>query len=66
MSPLCTLSKIFSVMDNPVSPKTASAYYTDDKTYRTKIKSKDIAKITVKKQLKKLKVGKKIIYHATY
>ncbi len=37
------------------------------KTYKTKTNSKGIAKVTIKSNiLKKLKVGKKITYHATY
>jgi len=51
---------------SPIKGKVV-AFKFNGKTYKTKTNAKGIAKVTIKSSiLKKLKVGKKITYQATY
>ena len=51
---------------NPIKYKPVTFKF-NGKTYKAKTNSKGVAKITVKNTvLKKLKVGKKVTYQATY
>ena len=51
---------------NPIKKKTVTFKF-NGKTYKAKTNSKGIAKVTIKSSvLKKLKVGKKVTYQATY
>ena len=61
-----TLTATLKNAKNPIKNKLVTFKF-DGKTYKAKTNAKCVAKVTIKSSvLKKLKVGKKVTYQATY